>query len=438
MNQEIDLIVLEDSTVSEIVGYMTQSPYESITFLFGKVFGGKAVATDLLSPEDEEYDDRGHFHVYVKPEFIASNFPKLFEKGKTLVATIHSHPKGLEAPSWGDIERTHKSVIEYYPHQLTGIYCDKKLNFYRLSGDEVVKVEKKVVESRKLKRFDRQIRFLGREGQLLITATNVVLIGVGGGNTIIASDLACMGVGKIVLIDPDKWEESNRNRVFLPPRHVGKNKVESIKRLINIYYPEIEVEAYPMKAEEIPDDVYAQADIIVVGPDTVTGRIFGNRKALEHKKPAVFPAAGIVAEGGKLKSIGGSVQVVIPDDTPCYECIANIKSLDIMKEVLSPDEKRIMSEKYLLGDLLDVPVTPSIISLNRLIAGIALWEIIKLITGIDDVIPLQVYDGTTLRQIKIAKTKNCPACGEFELDMAECIEVKSHDELINYRKGVEA
>ncbi|MGQ9468681.1 MAG: HesA/MoeB/ThiF family protein [Nitrososphaerales archaeon] len=432
VKQEIEQIILPKSLMEQIDKALSSSQLETAVFFFGKVKGRKLLATDMLIPREGDYERRTFGHVHVSPAFTLREFPRLEEKDKTLVATVHSHP--IDRMSYGDV-CTHLKVVRHYPYQLTGVYSNGKLFFYRFE-DGIKETPHKTLD---LSRFDRQARVLGEEGQLLISSTTISLIGVGGGNAKIAFDLASLGIGKLILIDPEVWEEHNRNRIFIPHEFVGRNKAESIKELIEKCYPDVEVEACPRKAQDVPEKVYSSSDMLLVGPDSLMTRVFCNRLSIKLKKPAVFPAAGIESKEGKLSMMGGSVQVVAPG-SPCFECVNTIDQTEVMRETLDPETKRKLSEKYGLGELLKIPVTPSIASLNDVIGGIALWEIIKLITGIEPVVNFQVYDalGCEISVIKTQKRTSCPACSAREEGNEASLSGSRSDEEILNLGGVES
>lgn len=432
----VKAIVLTDSQVSAVRKSMRRKKVESLAFLFGKVKGDKLLTTDVLIPRKRDYAERTAHSVEIKPDYIARKFPKLIGQEKTLIATVHSHKVPMEQPSFGDIQFTHKSVQRVFPHHLTGIFCRNELRFFALRNGKIVEVEKRVVQEKLINNADRQVRFLGREGQLLLSSTKVLLIGCGGGNAIIAFALACMRVKQIILIDYDKWEETNRNRVFIPRSHVGKYKVASMKKLIQRHFPEVEVDGFVARAQDLPEEIYAIPDILIIGPDTDSARIFGNRMALKYKKPAIFPAAGILGENEKLKAMVGSVQVVIPDETPCYECVAEIDPKELLRETTTPTQKKYLAKRYMLKELLDMPIAPSIISLNYAVAGIALWEFVKLVTGIERNKEFQVIDllRGELREIKVKKDERCPACSEIDVKFAE--EGVDREEILSYAEKI--
>ena len=60
----------------------------------------------------------------------------------------------------------------------------------------------------------------GAAGQHILQASKVAVVGLGGVGSLVAEQLARLGVGNIVLIDPDEIESSNLSRV------VGATRVD--------------------------------------------------------------------------------------------------------------------------------------------------------------------------------------------------------------------
>ncbi|MDI6826805.1 MAG: ThiF family adenylyltransferase [Candidatus Aenigmarchaeota archaeon] len=299
IRQNVERIVILSSIFDTAFEALSSSCLETQVFLFGKVKGSTLLATDALVPKDDDYEIRNYGCVKVWNDFVMKKFPRMEKQGKTLVATIHSHC--LDTLSDGDIQ-THFNVIQFYPYQLSGIFNHNRIRFFKFDRG-LKEVPYKLLD---LERFDRQILIFGEEGQLMISISTVALIGCGGGNTKIAFDLASLGIGKLILIDPDVWEESNRNRALIPLDHVDMPKVESVKQIIERHYPDVKVDAYKARVEDIAEDILSEADILVIGPDRFLTREYCNKLALKMNKKAVFVGAGIKTEEGKVKDMGGS------------------------------------------------------------------------------------------------------------------------------------
>ena len=422
MRQDVDCIVIPKSCFKKAIDALKNSNLETLVIFFGRVKGNKILVNDVFVPKNKHYAVRTKTHLTVNSEVLVDEFRRQFARGNTEVASVHSHP--IPILSDGDVQ-TDLQILKIFPHHLSGIFFNGELKFFKLDSG-LKEVNQKIVD---LKRFDRQMRIFGETGQLLLSTTNVALIGVGGGNAKIAFDLAAMGIGKLILVDPDVWEESNRNRILIPKEHVGRPKVLSVKEIIHNHYPDVEVDAYRARIQEVAD-VLKKSDIIVVGPDNFITREFCNRQALKLRKIAVFVGAGIKVENGKVKDMGGSVQVVVPGKTPCFECIHSVDPGEILRETLSDREKKRISEKY--GVNLEVNVAPSIVSLNDVIAGLAIHEIVKLITGFDKVTTFKVYNALEDKvfKVKVRKNPNCPACSSRPLSTEKLEGTKEESEIL--------
>lgn len=81
--------------------------------------------------------------------------------------------------------------------------------------------------------FDRQVRAFGDAGQRLIRHVKGGIVGVGGTGSIVAQELAWLGVQDFVPIDGKVLDDTNLNRVVAAEHgDIGKPKVELCRRLI--------------------------------------------------------------------------------------------------------------------------------------------------------------------------------------------------------------
>ena len=82
-------------------------------------------------------------------------------------------------------------------------------------------------------RFARQVLMFGEEGQRKIEAQDVGIVGLGGLGSHVAQALAYLGVRRFLLVDDDRIEETNLNRVAgANPQDIGGLKVDVARDLI--------------------------------------------------------------------------------------------------------------------------------------------------------------------------------------------------------------
>ena len=89
-------------------------------------------------------------------------------------------------------------------------------------GATVTQVEEVALELEILPaRYQRNRQIISVGDQLTLFRSQVAVIGCGGLGGYVIEELARLGVGRIVVIDPDRFEEHNLNRQLLSRRHAG-------------------------------------------------------------------------------------------------------------------------------------------------------------------------------------------------------------------------
>jgi len=80
-------------------------------------------------------------------------------------------------------------------------------------------------------RYQRNLNMISVRQQLLLCRSTIAVIGCGGLGGYIIEELARLGVGSIVAVDPDVFAEHNLNRqLFCPPDQLGRTKVSAAAR----------------------------------------------------------------------------------------------------------------------------------------------------------------------------------------------------------------
>lgn len=167
-------------------------------------------------------------------------------------------------------------------------------------------------------RYARQIVMpeIGPEGQARLARTRILVVGAGGLGCPVLQYLAGAGIGRLLLVDPDRVEESNLHRQPLyRMSDVGRLKVEAAAEALGAYNPGVEVEALALRLA--PDNVaelVAQAEIVVDAADSFAATYVLSDACREAGKPLV--SASIVGTAGYVGAFcggGPSYRAVFPE-----------------------------------------------------------------------------------------------------------------------------
>lgn len=91
-------------------------------------------------------------------------------------------------------------------------------------------------------RYQRNRQMISLEQQRRLLECRVAVIGCGGLGGYVIEELARLGVGALVVIDPDVFEEHNLNRQILSdPQSLGRPKVEAARLRVAAVNPAVEV-----------------------------------------------------------------------------------------------------------------------------------------------------------------------------------------------------
>ncbi len=245
-----------------------------------------------------------------------------------------------------------------------------------------------------MKDFDRNIRFFGAVGQEIIRKTTVAIVGCGGLGQHVIQQLACLGVGKFILIDDEDLSATNLNRYVLAHGNdpiPGTAKVDIAKRAISLIDQEIQIVTIraELRSKEAFDALLL-ADTIFGCLDNDGTRIVLNEFALAYGK-ALFDLASDTENDGQLR-FGGRVSFV-GSNPGCLVCM-DVLDLKTANDDLANKHTREDRAKIYGVEATDLAEAgPSVVSLNGIIASLAVTEFMVHITGIRPAKPKLEYRG---------------------------------------------
>lgn len=178
--------------------------------------------------------------------------------------------------------------------------------------------------------FDRQIRAFGKEGQEVIQAAKVGIIGAGGTGSPTAEQLTRLGVRDVVLIDPDQFSASNVSRVYgtfardvrkakTLAKETAPRKVDLVAQHLKRINPKVRVRA--ISASVVQDSAARQLldrDVTFLCTDNHWSRAIVNQIAYQYFIPTINLGARIDADQSAIRGAVGVVDVLRPD-LPCLE-----------------------------------------------------------------------------------------------------------------------
>lgn len=229
--------------------------------------------------------------------------------------------------------------------------------------------------------FDRQVRAIGKAGQMRLQNLKVAIVGVGGTGSAVAVQLARMGVGGLTLIDKDHLDESNIPRVYGSERKdKRKPKVEVLKNHIgNLSRTEVTALKEDITDTDPKNRFFKKllnSDVIFGCTDNLSSRSVLNDIALQYYIPLIDVGCRIDLNSDQsIRQAVAKVQVV-STDSACLWCTGVLDGRLIMQESLTDEEKRKLAEE---GYYQGVERQPSIVSLTTLAASIGVNKLLSLI-----------------------------------------------------------
>jgi molybdopterin/thiamine biosynthesis adenylyltransferase len=140
----------------------------------------------------------------------------------------------------------------------------------------VAEVETVILQAELLPaRYQRNQQMISTAQQLQLLQSQVAVVGCGGLGGYILEELARLGVGQIVAIDPDVFEEHNLNRQLLSSIELlGTSKADAAVQRIAEINPAVKVRPINLAfGKENGQDMLAGVDLVIDAVDNVPTRL---------------------------------------------------------------------------------------------------------------------------------------------------------------------
>ena len=143
--------------------------------------------------------------------------------------------------------------------------------------------------------------------QIILAKSKVAIIGAGGLGGHLILSLARLGIGHLVIIDRDVFDETNLNRQALSSTEsIGFSKAESAARIIGSINPGVIVTPFIVKIDTSnADEMLDGVNVVVDALDNISDRFVVEESAKRLKIPMVH---------GAVAGFEGQVMTIFPDD----------------------------------------------------------------------------------------------------------------------------
>jgi molybdopterin-synthase adenylyltransferase len=387
-------ITLFESAAVTIATAFAATAEESVAFGFAgpvESLGPAMVIAEAVVVPAEGFRERSPGHFRLEPRYVAEITHAAVQRNRTLVI-IHSHPFGSTVPRFSPVdERMHGLLMPGLLQQLGGPVGSLVWSpggwsgrLWRSPGEGEPtrirligrRIELSAGENAQAiaPRFARQTLVLGEAAQRLLRAVRVGIVGLGGTGSVLAEQLAHIGVSDFVLVDPDVVEESNLSRlVGAVSADRGRAKVEVAARMIGRISADARVATYVADVR-VCDATRAMSacDVIFCCTDSHASR------ALLTRLPFQYGVA-LIDVGTLLRPAGtayADVRLVTPT-TACLDCQRALDPARVALETQSPDQ-RALARQFGYAPGTDEPV-PAILPLNAIAVSLGVLRLIDLL-----------------------------------------------------------
>jgi len=224
---------------------------------------------------------------------------------------------------------------------------------------------------------------------------SIVIVGVGGLGSVIAENLVHTGFSTLHLIDPDRVESTNLNRIvgaYKTDAEAGEYKVHTVKRHLQNINPDTLITAHTAGVEEasIPDLV-AGCDWIIVATDNHFSRAITQRLALRYGIPLLNTGVNITVKDGKITDMSGEVILARYGDGYCLNCLGRINPVKVAAEENrhSPLGEELVKRGYVQGETVK---EPAVKTLNAMVGALAVEVLLNQYTQRQQHQPVWIYE----------------------------------------------
>jgi hypothetical protein len=320
------------------------------------------------------------------------------------VLKIHSHPTGYADFSktddvcdnelfrsihgWVRHDILHASCVMLPNGEIFGRLISKELVFAPLNKIIVAGDSVKIWRnggSEKTTDLDlRNLQAFGERTTKLLKSMKVTIVGCSGTGSVVAEQLTRLGVGELILIDHDKVELKNLNRIL----NTTKLDAEQMLYKVDVVKKRLEQVGFETKIVVCKENIcdsrkvlqeIASSDFVIGCTDTIESRHFLNLLTVYYLLPFIDIGVQLRADGQNgISKIIGAVHYLQAKKSSLFSrgvySMEGFESERLRRR--DPEEyDRLLKENYIKGA--GIIGSPAVISVNMQIASMAVNEFLN-------------------------------------------------------------
>jgi hypothetical protein len=383
------------------------------------------VVHEIIDIPYDRYTERSADRVTWPTEMLAAILPAATRKGLG-IAKIHSHPGGFANFSSWDDESDRRLFPGVYgwagterPHLSAIMLPDGavRARVVRSDGTFDGNVSVTVVGNRistwgasplgpaptEIQSRTRQA--FGDQTIETLRSLRVGVVGCSGTGSWVVELLARLGVGELVLVDPDNVEDVNLNRIV----HASTRDADQRRPKVDVLADAIRRSGLPTDIETFAADVYesgivrrlSRCDVLFGCVDSIDARDLLSRMSVFYILPYIDVGVRLVADGaGGVSHIAGSANYVTPD-LPSLMDRGLYSPKQLADAGLRRSDPAAYADQQKVGYISGAQVSrPAVASVNAFYASLAVTEMLHRIHGFrDEEAPLGVT--ISLSQLRV-------------------------------------
>jgi len=207
--------------------------------------------------------------------------------------------------------------------------------------------------------------FLGPGSEDILAAARVTIVGLGGGGSHVAQQLAHVGVGHYRLLDPQEIDGSNLNRLVGATAEDVANKTPKVRiaeRVIRGIRPWADVQVEKKEWQQA-DHLIKDSHAIVGCVDGYRPRMYLESAARRFGLPYIDVGMDVTRLADGQHAVAGQMILTLPS-CPCMRCLGFLT------------QDRLDREE---NDYGDAGIHPQVVWINGMLASLAVGALVRLL-----------------------------------------------------------